>query len=73
MKKWDKQYVKNDKGIYSFLLEYGNPKQAIKFARRKLDENNGKLPSQIAPGTNVFALVEELAKYLPDGQRDKFI
>lgn len=73
MKRWNKKYIKNDEEIYGFLLEHGNPKQAIKFAKRKMDGEEGKLPSQIAPATNVFALVEEMAKYLPDEQRDKFL
>lgn len=72
MKKWGKKYKKNDAGIFDYLLEHGDPKQAIKFAKRKI-KSEKKPPSQIAPGTNVFALVEELAKYLPQNEQEKFI
>jgi hypothetical protein len=30
-------------------------------------------PTDIAPGTKVFELVEELAKYLPEESRKQFI
>lgn len=72
MKGYNKKYEKNDKEMFDFLLKHGDPKRAIKFAKRKI-EGVSKLPSQIAPGTNVFALVEELAKFLPEGQRRKFL
>ena len=34
-----------------------------------LEENKGKTPADIAPGTKVYALVEELMKYLPEEMR----
>ena len=38
--------------------------QAIRYAR-KLDENNsGKTPSDSAPGTKVYELIEKLRPYL---------
>ncbi len=33
----------------------------------------GKTPSEIAPGTKVYELVEELARYLPENIRNQFI
>ena len=32
----------------------------------------GKTPAEIAPGTKVYELVEELAKYLPEKQKKCF-
>ena len=32
----------------------------------------GKTPAEIAPGTKVHELVEELAKYLPEEMQRKF-
>ena len=47
-------------------MEKGNPKLAIRYAKRIIEENKGKTPAEIAPGTKVYELVEELAKYLPE-------
>ena len=59
-------YQKNMKDIFAILSEYGNPKLAIRYARRIIKDGKGKTPSEIAPGTKVYELVEELAKYLPE-------
>lgn len=32
-----------------------------------------KTPTEIAPGTKVYELVEELAKYLPEEMKENFI
>ena len=45
----------------------------IKYAKRILNENRGKTPSMIAPGTKVHELVEELAKYLPEEIKGRFL
>lgn len=73
MKKAGRKYRKNDEGNFDFLLKYGDPRKAIKYAEKRLKEEKDKLPSQIAPGTNVQALVKELAKYLPSPEKEKFI
>ena len=39
---------------------------AIDKAKRIMKEGEGKTPTEIAPGTKVYELVEELAKYLPE-------
>ena len=39
----------------------GKPK-----AKRIIKDGEGKTPTEIAPGTKVYELVEELAKYLPE-------
>lgn len=60
------KYEKNTKGIFDILLERGKPKLAIKYAKRIIKAGEGKTPTNIAPGTKVYELVEELAKYLPE-------
>ena len=47
-------------------MEKGNPKLAIRYAKRIIGENKGKTPADIAPGTKVYELMEELVKYLPE-------
>ena len=66
------KYEKNMKNIFDILVENGNPKLAIKYAKKIIENGEGKTPSEIAPGTKVYELVEELAKYLPEGVREKF-
>lgn len=67
------KYRKNMKDIFDILMEYGNPKLAIRYAKRIMKEGQGKTPTEIAPGTRVYKLVEELAKYLPENVRINFI
>ena len=59
--------------IFKILLEHGNPKLAIRYAKRIIKDGEGKTPTEIAPGTRVYELVEELAKYLPEEQRNRFL
>lgn len=59
--------------IFGILLEHGNPKLAIRYAKRIIKDEAGKTPTEIAPGTKVYELAEELAKYLPEEIRDKII
>ncbi len=66
------KYQKNMKDIFDILLTKGNPKLAIRYAKRIIKENEGKTPTEIAPGTRVYELVEELAKYLPEKVREMF-
>ncbi len=67
------KYRKNMDNIFDILLEYGSPKLAIRYAKRIVKECEGKTPAEIAPGTKVYELVEELAKYLPEGIKQLFI
>lgn len=67
------KYQKNMKNIFDILMNEGNPKLAIKYARRIINNENGKKPATIAPGTKVYELVEELAKYLPEEVKGKFL
>lgn len=59
------KYQKNMKNIFEILRERGNQKLAIRYAKRIISEGRGKAPADIAPGTKVYELVEELEKYLP--------
>ena len=67
------KYQKNMRNIFDVLMEKGNPKLAIRYAKRIIKEEEGKTPTEIAPGTKVYELVEELAKYLPENEREFFI
>ena len=67
------KYAKNMENIFDVLMEYGDPKLAIRYAKRIINEHKGMAPAMIAPGTKVYELAEELAKYLPDEVRIRFI
>ena len=67
------KYHKNMKDIFEMLLKYGNPKLAIRYAKRIIKDGEGKTPTEIAPGTKVYELVEELAKYLPEEEKEQLI
>ncbi|MCI8448023.1 MAG: RloB domain-containing protein [Eubacterium sp.] len=67
------KYEKNLQNIFDILHKHGNPKLAIRYAKRIIGQNNGKSSAMIAPGTKVYALVEELAKYLPEDIKKKFL
>jgi hypothetical protein len=66
------KYEKNMPDIFEILLNHGSPKLAIKYAKRIIKSNQGKSSALIAPGTRVYELVEELAKYLPKAERAMF-
>ncbi len=66
------KYEKNLPDIFDILLKHGNPKLAIRYAKRIINENEGKTSAMIAPGTKVYELVEELMKYLPEDVKGKF-
>ena len=65
------KYQKNMNNIFEILMGYGNPRLAIRYAKRIMKDGAGKTPTEIAPGTKVYELVEELAKYLPEEVRKK--
>lgn len=66
------KYQKNMKDIFEILMNQGNPKLAIRYAKQIIMENDGKPSANIAPGTKVYELVEELVKYLPEKMQDRF-
>lgn len=57
------KYQKNMPNIFDILNSYGNEELAIRYAKRIIDNNKDKSPTDIAPGTKVYELVEELRKY----------
>ena len=67
------KYQKNMDDIFVVLLRKGNPKLAIRYAKQIIKESQGKTPTDIAPGTKVYQLVEELAKYMPEELKKRFI
>lgn len=67
-----KKYKKNDPETFSILMKYGEPQKAIRYAKRIIEENKEATPSEIAPGTKMYELVEELAKYLPEDAKARF-
>ncbi|MEG0452997.1 MAG: RloB family protein [Coprobacillus sp.] len=66
-------YRKNSSDIFSILNNQGNPKLAIRYAKRLINENNHKPSADIAPGTKVYDLVERLSQYLPESLKNKYI
>lgn len=67
------KYAKNMENIFDILLEHGNPRLAIRYVKRIINEHQGMTPTMIAPGTKVYELVEELVKYLPEDIKKVFI
>lgn len=53
-------------------MSKGKPKLAIRYAKRIIKDGQGKTPTEIAPGTKVYELVEELAKYFSEEIKDYF-
>lgn len=69
------KYEKNNEELFEIMTTKGNPKQAIKWAKKRIEEFEieNKTDTDSVPATKVHLLVEELAKYLPDNFRDKYI
>lgn len=66
------KYQKNMKDIFDILMKEGSPKLAIRYAKRIMKDGQGRTPAEIAPGTKVYELVEELVKYLPEDKKIRF-
>lgn len=66
-------YEKNNAELFRFLTEHGNPKQAVKYANKRLKDCKGLTDSASVPATKVHLLVKELAQYLPEDLRSKYI
>jgi hypothetical protein len=67
------RYEKNNAELFNILTQHGNPKQAIKWAQKRLDKCEGLSDSGSAPATKVHLLVQELARYLPEEIRSKYL
>lgn len=66
-------YKKNDPEIFEKLTYQGDPKLAIRYAKRRLDDCCGKTDTDSSPATKVYELVQELAKYLPDDIKERYL
>lgn len=67
------RYEKNNEELFEIMTNKGNPKQAIRHAERRLAECRGKSDTASVPATKVHLLVKELAKYLPDDMRNRYL
>ena len=67
--KWKKKRCQE----YMILIEIEPCAAESRYAKKIIKENNCMSNANIAPGTKVFKLVEELARYLPEEIRGKFI
>lgn len=69
---WER-YEKKNEELFNILTNQGNPKAAIKRAEERLTECKGLPDSKSAPATKVHLLVKELARFLPDELRIKYL
>lgn len=69
---WTK-YEKNNEELFQIMTNKGNPKQAIAWANKRLTECSGLSDTASVPATKVHLLVQELAKYLPDTIRSRYL
>lgn len=67
-----RKYQRKMENIFDILMEKGNPKPAIQYAKRMIKDGQGKTTTEIAPGTKGYELVEELAKHLPEEVKNCF-
>ena len=67
------RYEENKEELFEIMTSKGDPKKAITYAQRQLEEFEGKTDSQSAPATKVHLLVQELAKYLPPKISERYI
>lgn len=67
------KYEKNNNELFNIMTEKGNPKQAIIWAQRRLEECKGLTDTASVSATKVHLLVQTLAKYLPDSLRIKYL
>ena len=57
-----KEYEKNDKEIYSKLIQYGNETKAIQTAKTRMINFGKEKPSKMDSCTTVWEIVEEIRK-----------
>lgn len=69
---WNR-YEKNNEELFSIMTNYGNPKLAIRNAEKRLAECAGKSDTASVPATKVHLLVKELARFLPDDIRARYL
>lgn len=66
-------YTKNDINIFEILTEHGDPKLAIRYAKKRIVNCCGTSDAASSPATRVYELVEELAKYLPEDIKKRYV
>jgi hypothetical protein len=64
------RYQKNRSDLFKILREYGDLKLAIRWAKQRMADHDGKTPSQSVPATRVHELIEELLRYIPDTKNE---
>ena len=69
---WNR-YEKNNSELFDILSYMGNPLQAISWAKQRLVSCSGLTDSQSVPATRIHELIEELATYLPDDLRKRYL
>ena len=67
------RYEKNNEELFTIMTEKGSPKLAIRYAEKGILECVGKSDTDSAPATKVHLLVKELAKYLPEDIKVKYL
>lgn len=60
------RYDKSSEKLYALLKEKGNQAQALRWAQRLYQKNNGQNPAAENPSTSIFLLVNRLNHYLDD-------
>ena len=55
---WDWESIRKYEKYFDILMKEGSPKLAIRYAKRIIKEGQGRTPTEIAPGTKVYELVE---------------
>lgn len=68
-----KRYEKNNKEIFSILTWSGDPKSAINRAQKRIRECQGLSDTDSKPATKVYELVVEIAQYLPDDIKQRYL
>lgn len=67
------KYKKNDKRIFEILMDKGDPKLAIRRAKKRIKDCGGCTDAGSKPATKVHELVRALSTYLPDDIKSKYI
>lgn len=67
------RYKKNDEKIFEILMDKGNPKLAIRRAKKRIQDCHGCTDAESKPATKVYELVQELSVYLPDDIKSNYI
>lgn len=66
-------YKKNSADLFCSLTEHGSPTLAMRRAKERLGDCDGQSETDCAPATTVHRLVRQLAEFLPEAIRGKYI